>query len=529
MVEKAMKILGHPLENINICYNKSHWKSAKIKAGGLFKLHGTMFDYKEKKDACYSLQTTLEQISRETPQTVIDIKKKKVLKKVLKKKDLVIMGYSGLDDLDIIPIISQISSQKRIIWILHKEGSKKIEVLEPIPTESNKKIKYSSDLEYVYDLFCRFVENGKRSVNNLWVLLVDTGYFIDLLSKHFFSNTIKQPKYKESEIIRPKLKDIPEIEKKTLTVKILAFLGKTEDINPILQDIIQNYDETIIPKIAPNYCILLSNQEGVFSELRFLKKSLEIAEKHQMELEKAFILDMMGRAYEELQNFSKAKEYYRKALKLYQKKKYKQGIARQYLNLGDIYTLIGSELRAILYYKRAIRLDKKIGSISHLPSVYNSLGVLFTTLFPSVVGLSNGLLGYLIALLIRSFGFRYYKRAIKIDKILGNWEGLSFEYLNRGILYTSLSFIKKAKIQFERSIELHKRFSTTASTIHNLRDIGYSLIQMGIDPSIYLARALKLLPKLPSDKREKERNIINRLIMQARGTRVFFRNEDLPF
>jgi tetratricopeptide (TPR) repeat protein len=260
-----------------------------------------------------------------------------------------------------------------------------------------------------------------------------------------------------------------------------------------------------------------------------LKKSLEIAEKHQMELEKAFILDMMGRAYEELQNFSKAKEYYRKALKLYQKKKYKEGIARQYLNLGDVYRLIGSELRAILYYKRAIKLDKKIGSISHLPSIYNSLGVLFTTLFPSVVGLSNGLLGYLIALLVRPFGFRYYKRAIKIDKILGNWEGLSFEYLNRGILYTSLSFIKKAKIQFERSIELHKRFSTTASTIHNLRDIGYSLIQMGIDPSIYLARALKLLPKLPSDKREKERNIINRLIMQARGTRGFFRNEDLPF
>lgn len=43
----------------------------------------------------------------------------KIFKNDLILSDIIILGYSGMDDFDILPSINQIKSNKRIIWIQH--------------------------------------------------------------------------------------------------------------------------------------------------------------------------------------------------------------------------------------------------------------------------------------------------------------------------------------------------------------------------------------------------------------------------
>ena len=81
----------------------------------LWKLHGSMSVNGE--DTRRSIQATMMSILA----TSMTSRKSKFLKRVLADFDLFVVGYSGWDDLDIIPTLANSPSAQRLIWINHKD------------------------------------------------------------------------------------------------------------------------------------------------------------------------------------------------------------------------------------------------------------------------------------------------------------------------------------------------------------------------------------------------------------------------
>lgn len=74
--------------------------------GGLFKIHGSIDDYE-------SLQLTINQVGKG-----LGLNKQNIFTETLAGNTVLVLGYSGLDQLDIMPVLKN-ASYKKLIWINH--------------------------------------------------------------------------------------------------------------------------------------------------------------------------------------------------------------------------------------------------------------------------------------------------------------------------------------------------------------------------------------------------------------------------
>ena len=90
--------------------------SADARTPTLWKLHGSLtVDGKATRE---SVQATLVQVMWPS----LSGNKRDFLQGVLASKDLVVVGYSGSDDLDIVPVLANTSSERSMLWLQHVAG-----------------------------------------------------------------------------------------------------------------------------------------------------------------------------------------------------------------------------------------------------------------------------------------------------------------------------------------------------------------------------------------------------------------------
>ncbi len=106
LIEKAIKEYEFVQISSEEEYQKWEVKGNKFT---IFKLHGTLEDEKGE-DKIKTIQATLHQVGRPLGKG-----KTKILKHFLKNYHIVFLGYSGLDDFDIFPILLTTKSKKRYI------------------------------------------------------------------------------------------------------------------------------------------------------------------------------------------------------------------------------------------------------------------------------------------------------------------------------------------------------------------------------------------------------------------------------
>jgi tetratricopeptide (TPR) repeat protein len=84
----------------------------------LYKIHGTILDHKGA-DQRQSIVTTMETVGKKGEGFSLDPYVRQLFQEKTGESDLVILGYSGSDDFDIMPALSQITSNCKLIWIYH--------------------------------------------------------------------------------------------------------------------------------------------------------------------------------------------------------------------------------------------------------------------------------------------------------------------------------------------------------------------------------------------------------------------------
>ncbi len=144
----------------------------------VYKLHGSILNTATGDRTQESIQATLRQIAR-NKKLGVDLEpfKRELFTACLRGEDLVVVGYSGLDDFDIMPVLQKTESARRIIWIEHVGGihAKDAEVLSLVPGPEN------TDPDRVGN-FLRSLAGLVRRPEDLFRVRVDTMELLTELS-----------------------------------------------------------------------------------------------------------------------------------------------------------------------------------------------------------------------------------------------------------------------------------------------------------------------------------------------------------
>ncbi len=147
----------------------------------LWKVHGSKKNFINNIDTRESLITTISSLGRNKQEGKIfniESYKKIAIDNLIKNRTLMIVGYSGGDDFDLGPMISEMKDIKRIIWIEHSH--KKTLVIEEYEGGATKKKQKLKHLPYI------LVEFLNNTDCEIFYIKTHTGNFV----KEYLWNTI---------------------------------------------------------------------------------------------------------------------------------------------------------------------------------------------------------------------------------------------------------------------------------------------------------------------------------------------------
>jgi len=125
LIERAIRAIGE--KPISVCRLRDfqHWRELAQRGGILvFKLHGSYrrYDGDTERRAVKTVQATLEAITAGTTDFLLPKAKRECLVSVTQGRSVIVAGYSGSDDLDIMPTFHSLNASS-VLWILHKDSA----------------------------------------------------------------------------------------------------------------------------------------------------------------------------------------------------------------------------------------------------------------------------------------------------------------------------------------------------------------------------------------------------------------------
>lgn len=141
----------------------------------ILKLHGSLRD-RRSKESYRSIAIAANQVGKSIPSP-----KKKIIRNILKTYDIVFLGYSGLDDFDLLPLILTTKSEKSVYWLDHQKTKQLT-------------CKYSEQFQSRGEFVPK--SNPERIVasrNNSFLISGSTYQFVSFLSESLFGSQPTEP------------------------------------------------------------------------------------------------------------------------------------------------------------------------------------------------------------------------------------------------------------------------------------------------------------------------------------------------
>ncbi|MCJ7650078.1 MAG: SIR2 family protein, partial [Candidatus Lokiarchaeota archaeon] len=148
LLELALKnklapyLMTHPYhKKVMIIITKEDYEKNVKSQFPIVKIHGSKWDCIKGRPTKNSLVTTISALGkdREKGKTfAIELYKKRLIDSIMQYRDLIVMGYSGSDDFDIGPMLKELTSIKRLIWIEHDQNLETEEIFTYNPLKVSK-------------------------------------------------------------------------------------------------------------------------------------------------------------------------------------------------------------------------------------------------------------------------------------------------------------------------------------------------------------------------------------------------------
>jgi adenylate cyclase len=183
-----------------------------------------------------------------------------------------------------------------------------------------------------------------------------------------------------------------------------------------------------------NIGIAFRNQSQYDSALHYLLNALKTNESNQDQDRVAANLNSIGSVYYYQNNPEKAKEFYQRALAIYEKTGNILGRAASFMGLGVVHK--PEPDKALDYYFRASAIYDQTGNNAEKAQNLNNIGNIYRAKGDKVKAR------------------QYFERAAEINKLIGNQQSLVVNLMNIGEIYQQDRLYKLAEANYQEAVKV---------------------------------------------------------------------------
>lgn len=218
-------------------------------------------------------------------------------------------------------------------------------------------------------------------------------------------------------------------------------------------------------KEAVNSLLNMVEINYTMSDLRtamdFAFKAQELAEKNDLKMELAIILDHMGMIYYDIGDRQKCSNLYFESLKLYEQLNEKEGMCKDLSWIGMLYFDQQNYTKAWEYYSKSLKIAREINSPQGISANLNNLSKVLSSRKKYRESL------------------HYLEESLQISKKLDNPYFIGSNYLNIGVQYAAMKEYSEALKYYNKSLELFTKVSNKVRISMARIKLGETWLLMG--------------------------------------------------
>jgi len=467
----------------------------------IYKIHGSKVNYITKEPTEKSLIATMSAIAREGKAKTFSIAPYKIsaFHNLLRNRILVVMGYSGGDEFDMIPTLSESPELSTIIWVQHLEGTTfhnaRIETLNERFLLDSKNVSNHDSSEKLFGGMLREAKKRGKHVE-IYKVYIDTLMLVaQYLFEHLFpsgkTSAMQKIKFRKdkfdlqayikklpsiSDIVKYEIAcwiyyDINEMKSAERCAKRGLYLSKKK------KDFAhQCYQIDFLKWLGQIYRF---KQQYVKANKKLIKAS-KLCRKIKDPIKNAVMLNEIGRTYEHRKGYDKAREYYELALAEISNETDLKNKAVYKNNIANIYLITRHFNLALPLFEEVFQIIQQINDRNDHPDqsgiVFSLLNIATTRFHLGEIAIATqkyldaikhaaeeGDL-YLKALCLTSLSTMYYEldkfelamdrseEALKVYKLLNHTDGEANSLFNIGGIFYSRGLYSIAIEKFEESL-----------------------------------------------------------------------------
>ncbi|MFX0023235.1 MAG: tetratricopeptide repeat protein [Candidatus Hermodarchaeota archaeon] len=456
----------------------------------LFKIHGSTKDILQKRDTREYFLSLIKKIgSYKTEFNLFFVEPYKgvLLNKLFNKSIALIIGYSGENDYDIVPILKRYHKWRRIIWINHIENNGDKEIITKILKTRDRstkdldsldtillEIKYQNPHIELYRIDTNIKKSLKRILN--FEPTVDQNDSAPNFSD-WLHNNIDEP----NQMIKYLIPHVIYFNFDRLEDSFRCGIRALENID---KDSRNSHKLLVLNNIAWIYYKM-----GNYSEaIEYFEEATKIAHELGKKSQELIYLSNLGEIYERIRNFPLAIQKYEEAMKIAEDSGNSMEKLRIMNSVIEIYEELQDYSRALLFSGEAIKISEKLGDLKKKALILNNIG--------SIYFKENNL----------ELALEYFQQAEKIFRRLNDIENLIICLNNIGTIFQKLSDFSIALYKFEEALSYDERLKNKKGKAQHLSKIG----EVYFDQSDYIkaldffSDAIKIFQEIKYIKGEME-------------------------
>jgi len=445
----------------------------------VYKIHGSTKNIITKEITKDSLIATIRAFgSGKEGENIFQVEpfKRPLFDNISNDRSLIIIGYSGSDDFDIIPTLKVLKNLRRIIWIYYSKefrmGNERITKIDAFTPQMLDKLdnKRRKVTKYLFEIWQR------NNAVQVFRVDIDTSDMVKEiitikpnLSHIYFDKNLEN-------WIHGHIRAPSDIEMYYIPHEIYYQLDKFDDSLRCAKEM-KKISQTLKD---PYWSVLALNNIGRIyydqgdhvKALNCYEEALQFTNINQISLGRAAILDGIGNIFQDQGKYSEALKRYEKALQILDHLKDLGGKANILKDIGMIHMKQENYIKALELFTEALQIDESLGNISKKASHLNNIGVIYKSQ--------------------RKYNeaLEFFQQALQIAVELSDQSGKGARLNNIGLIYSE-------KKDYSKALEYFKEALKIAEDLHILSGESNTLINIGtiyFEQSNYLD-ALELYEK----------------------------------
>jgi len=318
----------------------------------VYKIHGAFQNYINKEDTKNSLITTIKAFGKNKEgMNLFQIEpfKKSIFDHATKDRILIVLGYSGSDDFDIIPTLKQLNQLNMIIWVNFDKSKTDYEIFQIKEKFEN------SNSGKIVNLFQEI-----RSANpniKLFIINANTTQLLKHKSYEEMPKSYSDFQLSPSDWFSLHLPIDNIITKYNITINLLLDFNVLEDALELslemLDETRKQRDRSWEYAALGNIAYIYRYKGDIPSAINFFIKGLEIAKELGETVDIAAYLQNIGESYLRIRKFDQAFEFLDRALVIFRDLNHHSKMIPVINHIANIYSEKGDQDGALLILKEA--------------------------------------------------------------------------------------------------------------------------------------------------------------------------------